>query len=1107
MAAGLRGESGMPSPFAPPPPAFLSPQYEQRGGDDEGGGRGYSSGGSGRKRDKESRERKRERRAAKQRQQQQQSERDRTPERHGRDDPLSSFQNTLTDLDHSAGSGSLNASFSDRDPLDAFAEFENSASLDDSFATSRESGTPSRRGRGSGAGSLDGSSRKKDRHDGETKAEREERKRLKRERRAARQRKKEDAEEQKQKQLEHRQRKQEEKQEKEWRRQQAESSGSKPPRAGQRPSNEDDDQYEDDDFNDDDEFVELSGSDPGGNVDVRATDRSPRGQQPPPPPSLAETTVPPRPSSARHRSGSSRPSSATSSSRPSSASSLRSSARPTSARPGSRPTSARPSSRPSSAARPGSAARSRPSSAASTRPGSADARKAQLLDAERVKQELEMWEQEQGHGSGKQGEDRLDLVKEELEMWEKEVTISEQPDSPSSKAKQQGEEEDGDEDSFLADGRTDGIAADVQIHRVYLETPGSRSGEEPQALGFVSLNLNECDGTLLDVRHQVEFLDNAPTSYTFMFDGMPVGKAQEGQLRAAFCDQLILRPDASPMPTRGSNDVSTPPPSRSGRLAQPASDSPKRSSSGPLELPSERGRQSVTSSPRGLDEGNRGGDEARPLGGKQSGDHSSPALSDGVGPKVRSEARASSEPVQRQQQQQARPRGVRGGSTPGVMREMPRPLGVGSAQSSQFHWKQGPAMTAAHKKTLRPFSFSVDKIPDVEAIIPPGRKGRIKREQMEAERMRKSQQMLRAKELMKDPELSSGQKAARERIRARNAVGTPPTDHRLAQNAVWKPEMRGPLLVIEHDVTEPRYWSAAQELVASIRRATAGGAGAIETYLPNPRAASDGSTLNDYRSFNRYCFPDGIRFRPRAGSFEVYLVHPPNYQLIYSKLESGPRGYGPICPFASVVDSIKYVLSPEGQKIPRTVFRCREDTGIIDAHKTIRLGKTSTIAGVPEPEHEPEPEPEPHSRAGLQHGARPSSAPERKMQPVVLTVPVAQSQHGAESIRSVEDDDDFGAVEEIDSAVEVLKQPYRCSRIRRSRFSAASLFWSKLKPNLILLWQIVDDYGVDDDFEDEIERPKSRIDTVGVYLPVSGSCVVLPLLLPHASSPIASARL
>lgn len=338
-------------------------------------------------------------------------------------------------------------------------------------------------------------------------------------------------------------------------------------------------------------------------------------------------------------------------------------------------------------------------------------------------------------------------------------------------------------------------------------------------------------------------------------------------------------------------------------------------------------------------------------------------------------------------------------------------------------------MTAAHTQKLRPFSFAVDKIPDVEAIIPPGKMGRIKREQMEAERIRKSQQMRRAKELMKDPELSSGQKAARERIRARNAVGTLSKEHRLAQNAVWKPEMRGPLLVIEHDVAEPRYWSAAQELVASVRRATAGGAGTIETYLPNPRAASDGSTLNDYRSFNRYCFPDGIRFRPRAGSFEVYLVYPPNYQLIYSKLESGSRGYAPICPFASVVDLIKHVLSPEGQKIPRTVFRCREDTGIIAAHKKVRLDETSKLAAVPEPEPELEPEPEPDSRAGLQHSARPSSAPERKMQPVVLTVPVAQSQHGAaESIGSVEDDDEFGAVEEIDSAVEVLKLPHHCWR-------------------------------------------------------------------------------
>ena len=48
-----------------------------------------------------------------------------------------------------------------------------------------------------------------------------------------------------------------------------------------------------------------------------------------------------------------------------------------------------------------------------------------------MKQELEMWEQEQGHGSGKTEDRALDLVKEELEMWEKEVTISEQPESPS----------------------------------------------------------------------------------------------------------------------------------------------------------------------------------------------------------------------------------------------------------------------------------------------------------------------------------------------------------------------------------------------------------------------------------------------------------------------------------------------------------------------------------------------------------------------------------------------------------------------------------------------------------------------------------------------------
>jgi hypothetical protein len=123
-------------------------------------------------------------------------------------------------------------------------------------------------------------------------------------------------------------------------------------------------------------------------------------------------------------------------------------------------------------------------------------------------------------------------------------------------------------------------------------------------------------------------------------------------------------------------------------------------------------------------------------------------------------------------------------------------------------------MTAAHKQKLRPFTFSVDKIPDYGEIIPPGRKGRIVREQLEAERLRKAQQMLRAKEWMKDSTLSDGQKAARQRVRAKNGGGGSPLReserHRLSQNAVWKPDMAGPLLVIEHDASEPRYWSAAQ---------------------------------------------------------------------------------------------------------------------------------------------------------------------------------------------------------------------------------------------------------------------------------------------------------
>ena len=671
----------MSSPFAPPPPAFLSPQTERRYDDDEPdrSGRG-GGGGSGRKRDKESKERRRERKEAKRRQQaerdaqhersQQREQQQHYPETRSRGDPLAGFQNTLTDLDSSTrsdGSGSLNNSGSMRagDPLAGFAEFEQSASLDDSFST-REGGTPSRRGRGSSR-SEGRSSRKKDRQDrepgsgershrrdGESKEERDERKRLKRERRAAKEKKRARAAKKEQ------------------------SSGGKPPSGkGGSSAGGGDENYEDDDFNDDDQFVDLSGSE-SGNMDFQAedkaagSDRSPRGgsasegggsAQPPPPPVLnaqaRPTSASSRPTSARPLSASTRPSSATSSSRPSSASSVRSSARPTSARPGSRPTSARPGSRPSSAAstrpgsaRPGSAARSRPSSAASARPGSADARQARLLDAERVKQELEMWEQEQGDGKGSDLR-ALDKVKEELEMWEKDVTISDQPDSsPSKKAHspshvtiQDGAEiggSGGDDDGFRD---VNGMNEDVQVRRVFVEDGRS---DEPQPLGFVSLNMNECVGTLDDVRHQVQFLDSAPARYTFMYDGMPVGKAQEGQLQAAFCDELILRPDPNGPgvdddegesmdrsmdagKTSESRDVDgTPTRGQSGAVPQRAmSESPKRSTSEPTERellmggggrsPSgvnvahggggsaERGGGARTASGSGVDRGDRGG--------------------------------------------------------------------------------------------------------------------------------------------------------------------------------------------------------------------------------------------------------------------------------------------------------------------------------------------------------------------------------------------------------------------------------------------------------------------------------------------------------------------
>ena len=214
-------------------------------------------------------------------------------------------------------------------------------------------------------------------------------------------------------------------------------------------------------------------------------------------------------------------------------------------------------------------------------------------------------------------------------------------------------------------------------------------------------------------------------------------------------------------------------------------------------------------------------------------------------------------------------------------------------------------------------------------------------------------------------------------------------------------------------------------------------------YLPNPQAACGASTLTDYRSYNRFCFPDGIRFRPRAGSFEVYLVHPPSYHTVYSKLESGRPGFG-ICPISGVVDLVRHILSPEGSKMARTVFKCREDTGITGAAGATggKKPKGKSKAG---PKVMPEPEPERKPIAG-EAARRPNSAPARpgatghQNDPVVVPMvapiaqpaaerqpPAAQRQPSSEEeIYSVdgddfiaeEDDDDYGVddfVDEVDS--------------------------------------------------------------------------------------------
>ena len=324
------------------------------------------------------------------------------------------------------------------------------------------------------------------------------------------------------------------------------------------------------------------------------------------------------------------------------------------------------------------------------------------------------------------------------------------------------------------------------------------------------------------------------------------------------------------------------------------------------------------------------------------------------------------------------------------------------AQGSKdrFGSKMGPAH--------RPFLFGLGGIPD--QIIPPGKKGVVVRRRMLREKRAREEQMLRAREAMKDPGLSEGQRKAKLRLRQQIATARAEGGFArgLEENAAWKPSMEGPLVIIEHDATEARYRGAARELVASMRRAGA----PVEYYLSNPRAAAEGSALiESHRSYNRYCFPDGLRFRPRQGAFEVYLAHPPNYQVLHSKLETGKfNGVdlshdGPRAPHwtAATVKLLCNILCSDDPASVRTVYRCRDDTG---------------LAG-PRP-HPPGRLPEPHA------AGRPATAPvSRKVevqptarQTVVVPVPPpAEADVPSEGGEEIYSDDDFFP-ERPDSAIE-----------------------------------------------------------------------------------------
>jgi hypothetical protein len=134
---------------------------------------------------------------------------------------------------------------------------------------------------------------------------------------------------------------------------------------------------------------------------------------------------------------------------------------------------------------------------------------------------------------------------------------------------------------------------------------------------------------------------------------------------------------------------------------------------------------------------------------------------------------------------------------------------------------------------------------------------------------------------------------------------------------------------------------------------------------------------------------------------------------------------------------IKHVLSPEGKKIPRKVFHCREDTGIVGPAAARGGGSSSKAGGrkrggkrgqgqgaMPEPEPEVEPGRSLHQQTGATTTGRPSSAPERKSLPVVLTVPAVAQQPPQQAPPSASaDDNDVDGVDDVDEvySMEVSK--------------------------------------------------------------------------------------